>query len=343
MSTPPPAPFSDAIEVPEGVCRQFLYRGRCRFPQCRFSHDVDALRALLPRPAPPAECRSIASAGGASSGAVDAEAKVAAAADDVPPRRSAWRSVDWLLQGGSVQENPYLREFAGAPWLQEVLDAPDCASLLNVRGKSLRKELTEAFGVLSACRRALRKLGFEPGAPGVNIVDLCSGKGFASLVMALSLPSARVLAVDANRNMELAHFRLRANLAFREVDITAVDAGTRIEDSIAEVGVAVQSVRVFVGVHLCGSLSQHAARLFREAPAPAALVLVPCCLDGRRVDIKRLAKRLRLDPHTLWCMTLLFDELPVGNGLRRELLVDGDVRSDRNSFLIAVRGPTEHS
>ena len=54
---------------------------------------------------------------------------------------------------------------------------------------------------------------------------------------------------------------------------------------------------LLVGVHLCGMLSIHAARLFRQAnserireggfgrqwqvPGPAAFVLAPCCLDKR--------------------------------------------------------------
>eukprot|EP00971_Amphidinium_carterae_P208622 4139063-Amphidinium_carterae.1 len=36
--------------------------------------------------------------------------------------------------------------------------APECVNLFSVRSRSLRKELTEAFGCLAACRRVACKL-----------------------------------------------------------------------------------------------------------------------------------------------------------------------------------------
>jgi len=260
--------------------------------------------------------------------------------------------VDFLLRGESVHNNPYLQEFARAPWLAQVLEAPECQSLLAVRGKSLRKELSEAFGALAACRRALAKLGRQGSdGAGVKVVDLCCGKGFGSLVLSLSMPRAQILAVDKNPDMELAHFRGRSNLRFLELDVTLPDAGARVQAALAESeGPALSEgglaggedadaceteVLLFVGIHLCGALSCHAARLYREAPGPTALVLSPCCLDGRRVAVKRHAKLLKVDPHLYWCLTLLFGEVP-SSGCRRELFIDHDVLSAKNTFLLAT-------
>merc|ERR1739848_802443 len=116
-------------------------------------------------------------------------------------------------------------------------------------------------------------------------------------------------AVDVNRNMDLSHFRLAPNLSFREVDVTSTGAGAALSAGLR--ADCAGSATVLVGMHLCGALSTHAARLFSEwAPAPAALVLAPCCLDGRRPQVKLKAKRLRVDPHLFWCLTLLFSSLP---------------------------------
>merc|ERR1712086_75174 len=102
------------------------------------------------------------------------------------------------------------------------------------------------------------------------------------------MPQAQVVAVDTNPNMELAHFRRQPNLSFLALDITSANAGAQLAASTAE-RVARQDAAplLIVGVHLCGNLSQHAVRLFKEAPGPAALVLVPCCLDGRQPSFKK--------------------------------------------------------
>lgn len=347
-----------ASTVPPGVCTRYLFRGRCRHAPCRFSHEV-VRAANVNTPRKPQPSRSSTSSGKAVNAPPDFDVSMSKAEAVPPPPFSgqAWRSVDFLLQGESVRNNPYLAEFAAAPWLSDLLSAPECSSLLCVRGKSLRKEMSEAFGSLNACKRALRKLGVDPltlsqpsdascygsaslgSGTHVTIVDLCCGKGFGSLVLALSLPCVQVLAVDVNPNMELAHFRKCPNLAFLEMDITKPDAGLYLAEAISQTTQIPhrRQLLVVVGVHLCGALSVHASRLFAEVPAPTALVLVPCCLDGRRPEIKRRARRLRVDPHFYWCLSLLAGLQHRAPDCRRELFNDDDVLSEKNSFLIATR------
>mmetsp|Transcript_86007 Transcript_86007/g.271160 ORF Transcript_86007/g.271160 Transcript_86007/m.271160 type:complete len:153 (+) Transcript_86007:766-1224(+) len=139
--------------------------------------------------------------------------------------------------------------------------------------------------------------------------------------------------------MELAHFRGCPNLSFLELDVTRSDAGPAIAAAAARAPAGEAGgpqALVLVGMHLCGALSVHAARLFLEAPAPSALVLAPCCLDTRQPEVKRRARRLGVDPHLYWCISLLINVLPGGPGHRRELLVDDSVMSAKNSFLIAT-------
>eukprot|EP00927_Polykrikos_kofoidii_P032252 TRINITY_DN27536_c0_g1_i1.p1 TRINITY_DN27536_c0_g1~~TRINITY_DN27536_c0_g1_i1.p1 ORF type:complete len:502 (+),score=68.40 TRINITY_DN27536_c0_g1_i1:214-1506(+) len=385
--------------MPFGPCTRFLW-GRCRNKNCRYEHDVEAASANA---AKAAALKSIPdSRSTASSRGVWEKAKKANDAKDddghavsstSPSLSESWRSVDFLLRGESVRKNPYLEEFASSPWLPTLLAAPECRNLFNIKGRSLRKELTEAYGVLRACMRGLRKLrehttrviggniragvddavvaedkafveggndriGVDFDESGVVsaahaavsvavhavVVDLCCGKGFSSLLLALSLPQARILAVDKNRSMDLTHFRLAPNLDFEELDIIAPGAAeARLKAAAIEadtLGVPL----LIVGMHLCGALSARAAALFTSLPSPPVngmcLVLVPCCLDGRRPKVKSLARRLRIDPYRYWCTSLLF-EVHGADGprshTRRELLVDDNVLSAKNTFIVASR------
>ena len=55
-----------------------------------------------------------------------------------------------------------------------------------------------------------------------TVVDLCSGKGFFSLVLALEYPRLRVIAVDSNAAIKTGHFGLLPNLSFLRADVTSV-------------------------------------------------------------------------------------------------------------------------
>lgn len=341
------------VALPPGVCTRFVFAKCRKGARCSFSHDVDRepyIAAVTAAKVLPPPSRSNASS--AKADVADAEVADVGSINEASngaEKPKAWRSVDWLLRGESVKKCAYLRDFAAAPWLSQVLDSPACASLLNVRGKSLRKEITEAFGALNAAHRALEKLGREGQDDAASmatqrpavVVDLCCGKGFASLLMALSMPNSLVIAVDSNPHMELGHFRGQPNLAFRQLDVTSPSAGEKIAAAAAEEAERLGWKEdagalpvVVVGVHLCGPLSGHAARIFQETAAPAALALAPCCLDKGRPEVKRRAKKLCVDPHGLWCQELLFG-LPAA--CRRELLVDEDVLSARNTFILAAR------
>eukprot|EP01044_Picomonas_judraskeda_P015859 COSAG03_NODE_2729_length_2492_cov_8.770163_1_plen_406_part_10 len=137
----------------------------------------------------------------------------------VGPKR---RSIDFLLVGESVKSNRHLARFASAAYLPALLADPALEGLWRRKGNSLRKELIEAYVVVEA----LEKRVFQ--CPGVRdrdrererdtetetetdreregstgratarrnahgvVIDLCSGKGFLSVIIGYEFPKAVV-------------------------------------------------------------------------------------------------------------------------------------------------------
>lgn len=154
--------------------------------------------------------------------------------------RKKKRSVDFLLEGRSVQTNRHLARFAAAPYLDRLLTEPAFSSMLSRTSKVLRKELIEAYVVVEALEKMLALdggglrlghstsaaapaspdgIGVEVNDPSVDVndseltlaagsasgqgeaaavVDLCCGKGFLSVILALEYPNLPVIMVDSN-------------------------------------------------------------------------------------------------------------------------------------------------
>lgn len=327
---PPPTLNGDQETAEDrGPCLRFA-AGKCRRgSRCRFFHD-QSLRAAPFIPM----SRSVTSAGG-EEGAAKAIAEKGQEFEGVDAKSSSWRSIDWMLRGESIKIQPYLKAFAEAPWLPELLDRRGCTSLFNKRGKNLRKEVTEAFGMVNAARRALAKVGTAQNNDGVVVIDACCGKGFGSLVLAQMMPDSIVHAVDSNTHMDLSHFREQMNIRFHEVDLFSAKAVELTTSAAAEARTRGSPV-LFVGTHLCGALSPRVIELFLGVVGPAALVLAPCCLDRKMPGAKLAAKRLRISPQSYWCQSLL-QSIPLGETRRRELLIDDDVLSEQNTFILAAK------
>jgi len=102
-------------------------------------------------------------------------------------------SIDYLLAGESVKNNAYLTAFSELPWVPRVIKDPRFKKFFNMKGKNLRKELTEAMGVYAALRSSLlRRKGeaevasvgekrncssIEEDGEGMVLFDMCSGRG----------------------------------------------------------------------------------------------------------------------------------------------------------------------
>ena len=78
--------------------------------------------------------------------------------------------------------------------------------MLSRTSKALRKELIEAFTIVEALESlSLHRL------PSV-LLDLCSGKGFLSVILAFEFNAAQVVMVDSNKDIKLGR-HLRWNRA----------------------------------------------------------------------------------------------------------------------------------
>jgi hypothetical protein len=220
--------------------------------------------------------------------------------------------------------------------LQQLLDAPEFSPMLSRQSKQLKKELIEAYAIVEVLQRQLLASD-EASAPVAAIVDLCSGKGFMSAILALEFPSTRVIMVDIDQRIKTGHVGALPNLRFVRADImgsafaaqlTAALAAA-VDDSISggrgssgssssssgggggsgehcgergDLGAAtVMGDRgrcIAVGMHLCGSLAPRAIELFGGCVQLDALVLVPCCLDKRTDTLLKAQAKLRgVDPY----------------------------------------------
>ena len=256
---------------------------------------IGAATSSPPALSPPAHLAALAKGARALRGVVHVGAKSAAASR---------RSIDYLLEGDSVKTNPHLARFAAAPYLPRLLAEPSCDALLRRASKSLRKELIEAYAVIEVLESHVLR-----GRRVDHLVDLCCGKGYLSLILALEFPHAQVLMVDSNHKIKFEFLRGFPSLRFVEADVNAdgfekqlegflsTSTAEAAETSAAEAPSAETSetaeagLRVGLGIHLCGRLSPRAIALF-GASSLDALVLVPCCLDKRDDFALKMAARL---------------------------------------------------
>lgn len=261
--------------------------------------------------------------------------------------RASFRSIDHLVRGERARENAHLRTFTsgrlGETLCRKLREDDNYFSWARVKGKVLRKEITEAVACVGLVERELRALGSDLG--GATVFDVCCGKGMTSCVAANSAEGCEVFALDRDRRMNMKHLASEKMIEFRAMD--AYDEG--VDDLMRD---ARERGRIIVvaGVHLCGDLSRRATELF--ARWGDVLVLSPCCLVREVKPAKRkygdfgyglaaAAKRLGVDSHDLWCR-LLMANVPTHVGreftpVRKELFVDESMMSEKNLFIVARR------
>ena len=105
-----------------------------------------------------------------------------------------------MLEGESVKTNRHLARFAAARYLPALLANPALDGMLRIKGRSLRKELIEAYVVVEALEQ--RVLVDRQNGQQLVIIDLCCGKGFLSIVVAYEFPACVVLSVDNNPGIQ---------------------------------------------------------------------------------------------------------------------------------------------
>ena len=249
-------------------------------------------------------------------------------------------------------ESKHLHAFLRDPMLEAMLSDERLRALLAMRSRV--KEVTEAWSVCEQVRALLDADALAAGGAGVVVLDFCSGKGLGATLLSFALPAARIVMLDANGEMDLAHVCARPNVSFRHADIfsSQLPALVRQEAEGAAVCIA-------VGMHLCGPFSPRLIDVAFAVDAIDALLLCPCCLKGGHGKAVALsAKERGCDPYALLIETLRAicereiagERAPAAPGApdddegagappsRLQVVLDTEMLSPRNVFLALRKG-----
>ena len=176
-----------------------------------------------------------------------------------------------------------------------------------LKAERIIKEIVEAAPVLAA---ACELVANTPHGEPFTIVDLCSGKGFLSMVLSELLPSdrvARCVLVDkawppfdhegpiAPHHISDEHIygaregnelRLRASPAAGPWPIPLFTSKQNLKNKATLRGMTrnvfdrCEGPVLLLGVHLCGTLALRACDLFNNNEQVKLLALKPCCLPS---------------------------------------------------------------
>ncbi|KAL3918391.1 MAG: hypothetical protein SGPRY_006039 [Prymnesium sp.] len=204
-----------------------------------------------------------------------------------PPSRCAVPASRILeLVSAHVADSEYIRRFVESPFLQEMLADEALLGLLAMRSRV--KELSEGFAAYEILRSLVGEELTSCGGRGVVVFDVCSGKGLGSTLLSFLLPNARIIMLDANGQMELAHVKSRPNLSFHHVDIFREETVAIIKEEANGA-----FLTVALGMHLCGALSPRLIDLTFALDCIDVMVLCPCCLKGAHGKAVAIAAKAR--------------------------------------------------
>ena len=252
---------------------------------------------------------------------------------------------DFSRAGG---DEPWAREFT-----RLLVEDPTFTNLACMKSKQLKKELVEGVACVARVEEALgrirgRRAGLsaelERTGEGLLVVDLCSGKGAAGLMLALRFPSAVVRCVDLRPPAE----KDLHEGVFENVERVTGDV---YDDALIERVFASKAgyagVCVLLGMHLCGDLSRRAVEIFDTREAVDCALVAPCCLQrqvAKRLrpanswgyDTTELARKAGMEPIVLWLQRLL--EASSAAPQAKRIWNDTDMLSVRNAFVEMYRG-----
>jgi hypothetical protein len=169
--------------------------------------------------------------------------------------------------------------------------------------KRFAKEMNECEPILTYVQTVVEQ---HPVAePPVTVVDLCSGFGVCSMILAEILPPNRVSRIelldrqwphDPNNptagNISIEHLtgrRWPVPMHYRKRNLKAGREVRMIHERVLE---PAEGPVIMIGIHLCRSLSVRAIQLFQGSTKIDTFCLKPCCLPGR--------KMVRHDPPIVW-------------------------------------------
>ncbi len=136
--------------------------------------------------------------------------------------------------------------------------------------KSLAKELTEAWTSYKKVKQIVERINVP--ASDIILFDMCSGKGFNTLIISKMFPHfKKVYAIDKDKKMNTQHFQALHNVTYKLADVNQKSFHKWVADEVQH------AKGIFLGVHLCGELSQNFISLYNKTENLIAMILSPCC------------------------------------------------------------------
>jgi len=253
--------------------------------------------------------------------------------DEVRADKRGWRAIDFLEHTCCHTDNLYLKRFDSDFFKR--LRQPEFKNLHN--SSHLKKEITESQAVLHAVERLMADKRFGEGgiAPAdVIFFDVCSGKGFNSLLLSFRYPTSSIVMIDNDTSIKFPHLSTLTNTSFVLCDIRTNSFESLIESRVRNSG---KQYPILIGMHLCGPLASRLIQLFDQYTFLAGLVLSPCCLPRRNEktvkNLRPLAKKLKQNEYTVWSLWLyhLLCNKP------KDMFVDDAMMCDKNVLISSLR------
>jgi hypothetical protein len=260
-------------------------------------------------------------------------------------------------------DNPYIVQFAKNSLIKSFRNKypNEWHSILNKN--TLKKEITECYGivnlVLDICDKLHDKL---QSTKQIIFLDICSGKGYTSLVLYAHLPEwvrnkAKIIMLDKDMKMNLSHLEtLNGIIEFHHLCIfpEKKNGTQRLINDLNKIlnkfckSSTNEVVCICIGVHLCIYLSEIFISTFNQMDSIIAMALSPCCVHETEENqlINEMCKNSSIfeDAHLAgitrevmqymgWTM-FLNGKIQSEN---KKMIHDELVLSDRNNFLIAYK------
>jgi hypothetical protein len=180
--------------------------------------------------------------------------------------------------------------------------------------KTLKKEITELYGVLSLFERSLShcypkqatendeisrttpttEQNDEPfpclfaldQSHRLTFFDICSGRGISSFFLSFLFPNSKILLIDSDSTMKLNHFEIPQCQHVQHFNYNIysdefhhfLSTQSFINSSSSLSQDRLPQISLAFGLHLCGTLSLRLCTLFNDIPTLPILVISPCCM-----------------------------------------------------------------
>jgi len=195
---------------------------------------------------------------------------------------------------------------------------------LNIfKGKSmsfLKKEITEALAIKERLKRVLSNKSED-----YILVEIGSGKGYFSVLMALFYKDLEIYMIDKNPNINLEHIKKFENIKFLNLDIRKKEFEEFFNELIKK-----NKKIIVVAIHLCQDNAKELVKFYNKFKKSIEIfILVPCC-PGSFV---KADKSVNVDPYLQWSF-YLFNLIESKN---KSMVKDKNMISERNIIIKAKK------